>query len=50
MHAPSQQVSPVPQQLVPRLPVHSRLSHGQMPHCPSQQYWPLGQQLPSQQV
>jgi hypothetical protein len=37
MQAPSQQVSPAAQQLVPWLPVQSVFSQGQTLHCPLQQ-------------
>jgi hypothetical protein len=47
---PSQQVWPDTQQSVPLLPVHSVLSHGQTRQSPLLQYWPLGQQRPSQQL
>jgi hypothetical protein len=43
--APSQQVSIAAQQFVPLLPVHRVLLQGQTLHWPSQQYWPLGQQV-----
>jgi hypothetical protein len=49
-HAPSQQVSPIEQQLVPWLPVHSVWSQGQMRQSSPQQYCPEGQHRPSQQL
>jgi hypothetical protein len=49
-HAPSQHVSPLAQQFVPWLPVHSCWSHGQTLHWPPQQYCPDGQHAPSQQL
>ena len=48
-HAPSQQVWPAVQQLVPWLPVHSVRSHGQTLHWLPQQYCPEAQQCPPQQ-